>query len=93
MAAGATDSRTSGTATHARTSAASGWLPGRPCPLGTIATADGPAAMPAVCHSPVPRSARNAASIDRSRPAAAAVSARSDLYRHRSVASGPPRTA
>ena len=39
---------------HARTMPASGWVPGRPCPLGTTATAVGPAAIPAAAHTEVP---------------------------------------
>ena len=92
----ATASRTKGSSTHDRTRRTSGCAPGRPCPLGTTATAPGPLVIPAASHTDGPRSARNAASRSRSRPAAATASAaraRSDLYRRRSSASDPPRTA
>ena len=69
-------------------------VPGRPCPLRTTATAVGPAFMSASRHSAPPLSRRKAASDSRSRAAASGASAaRSDLYRRKSSASGPPRTA
>ena len=93
---GAIVNRTNGSATHGRTRSTSGCAPRRPCPLGTTATAVGPAVILAAAHTECPWSARNAASNSRSRAAAAAASAaaaRSDLYRRRSSASAPPRTA
>src|SRR5262249_54535425 len=84
ISAGTTASRTRGEATHDRTRPASGCAPGRPCPLGTTATAVGPAAIPAAAQTAGPPPARNPASSSLSLAEAAATSAaaaRSDLYR------------